>query len=433
MKKTRKERGWLKKTFKRAMDKELREHKSSFIVFYILRALVIVSLVRQIILDNYEGAFFCILTIVLLYVPSAAGTRLIAQTEKIVLSAARHPAEATLRRLFAFAGNDSAQSLSPDVTLQLSTVNPVEISGDTATVNLAASALSLSHSDLYVACQAIANTLTQWGDIRYVNVLVSSIQPGLDVGASVPAGCFAANAADTIDAMLTAAQTQSAAPADRRISLNATLYYPTYSGKGILAETRTLSFAGRDKGEMIKTLLSALSQGAQTLGNTPAMPELSVYLTEAPAVQEETVVEESTVKKPVSEEEAPVEEKDAETPEQPAVPSGSNSIKELFKFHCTADDTHADQTYNWFGSYVKYNNDIAYDAARGVWTASANITNVQTLLSTGVKAPNKVWGKTLPHRCRRQYCPHRDHQAGLGCKCYWPECFRHRNHWPVAA
>ena len=118
---------------------------------------------------------------------------------------------------------------------------------------------------------------------------------------------------------------------------------------------------------------------------------------EAPAVQEETVVEESTVKKHVSEEEAPVEENDAETPEQPAVPSGSNSIKELFKFHCTADDTHADQTYNWFGSYVKYNNDMAYDAARGVWTATANITNVQTLLSTGVKAPNKVWGKTHYH------------------------------------
>ena len=118
---------------------------------------------------------------------------------------------------------------------------------------------------------------------------------------------------------------------------------------------------------------------------------------EAPAVQEETVVEESTVKKPVSEEEAPVEENDAETPEQPAVPSGSNSIKELFKFHCTADDTHADQTYNWFGSYVKYNNDMAYDAARGVWTATANITNVQTLLSTGVKASNKVWGKTHYH------------------------------------
>lgn len=54
---------------------------------------------------------------------------------------------------------------------------------------------------------------------------------------------------------------------------------------------------------------------------------------EEPTVQEETVVEESTVKEPVSEKEAPVELNDAETPEQPAVPSGSNSIKELFKFH----------------------------------------------------------------------------------------------------
>ena len=82
---------------------------------------------------------------------------------------------------------------------------------------------------------------------------------------------------------------------------------------------------------------------------------------------------------------------------EPVVPSGANSAKELFKFHCTVDDTHADQTYNWFGNYVKYNNDKTYDAERGVWTATANITNVQTLLSTGVKAPNKVWGKTHYH------------------------------------
>ena len=58
------------------MAKELREHKSSFIVFYILRALVIVTLVRQIFLHNYEGAFFCILTIALLYVPSWVQVRL---------------------------------------------------------------------------------------------------------------------------------------------------------------------------------------------------------------------------------------------------------------------------------------------------------------------------------------------------------------------
>ena len=83
---------------------------------------------------------------------------------------------------------------------------------------------------------------------------------------------------------------------------------------------------------------------------------------------------------------------------EPAVPSGSNSSKELFKFHCTTDsETHVDQTYNWFGSYVKYNGDMTFDEARGVYTATANITNVQTLLSFGTKAPNKVWGNTHYH------------------------------------
>ena len=59
-----------KKSMKQAMAKELREHRSSFIVFYTLRILVLVVLVRQLFLHNYEGAFFCILTILLLYVPS---------------------------------------------------------------------------------------------------------------------------------------------------------------------------------------------------------------------------------------------------------------------------------------------------------------------------------------------------------------------------
>ena len=56
--------------FRQALDKELREHKSSFIVFYILRALVLVALVRNLMRGSYESAFFCILAYGLLYVPS---------------------------------------------------------------------------------------------------------------------------------------------------------------------------------------------------------------------------------------------------------------------------------------------------------------------------------------------------------------------------
>ena len=63
-------RRWEKKAFRKAMDKERREHRSSFIVFSILRILVLAVLVRQIMLASYESAFFCVLTLLLLYVPS---------------------------------------------------------------------------------------------------------------------------------------------------------------------------------------------------------------------------------------------------------------------------------------------------------------------------------------------------------------------------
>ena len=49
---------------------ELKDHKQSFLVFSILRFLVIVVLVRQIMLQSYQSAFLCILTLLLLYVPS---------------------------------------------------------------------------------------------------------------------------------------------------------------------------------------------------------------------------------------------------------------------------------------------------------------------------------------------------------------------------
>lgn len=53
-----------------AVNMELKEHKSSFLVFWILRTLVLVTLVRQAFLGNYESVFFCALTVLLLYLPS---------------------------------------------------------------------------------------------------------------------------------------------------------------------------------------------------------------------------------------------------------------------------------------------------------------------------------------------------------------------------
>ena len=54
----------------RALKMEIREHKSSFIVYVTLRALVILVMILQIFNRNYEGGFYCILTLILLMIPS---------------------------------------------------------------------------------------------------------------------------------------------------------------------------------------------------------------------------------------------------------------------------------------------------------------------------------------------------------------------------
>lgn len=61
--------------FKEAVKMELREHKSTFLVYSVLRILTILTLVRQFFLGNYEGFFLCVLTLILLVVPSVIQVR----------------------------------------------------------------------------------------------------------------------------------------------------------------------------------------------------------------------------------------------------------------------------------------------------------------------------------------------------------------------
>ena len=53
-----------------ALHMELREHRSSFIVYFTLRALVIATIILQILNRNYENVFLCALTLILLIMPS---------------------------------------------------------------------------------------------------------------------------------------------------------------------------------------------------------------------------------------------------------------------------------------------------------------------------------------------------------------------------
>ncbi|SHE50352.1 hypothetical protein [Lactonifactor longoviformis] len=54
----------------KAVHMELQEHKSSFLVYVILRLAVLLMMVLQLFNGNYENVFLCLLTLVLLMVPS---------------------------------------------------------------------------------------------------------------------------------------------------------------------------------------------------------------------------------------------------------------------------------------------------------------------------------------------------------------------------
>ena len=229
-------------------------------------------------------------TVATLFLPRVDGVRLIAQQVKVTLPAGRHGAEAVLRALLDHPGNAAVSPLSKSVRLQLAGVNPVEVSRDVATVNLAPSAHQLEPREFYTVCQAIANTLTELSDIRYVNVLVAGAQVGLDISASLPMGTLQRRTGEDTNALWEQAEAQRVLLSEdasvRRLSTTATLYFPARQGTGILPEVRSVSFEGQTPVQMVAGLLQELSRGAEYLGNVPTLPDLSKLLVEPPAVSD---------------------------------------------------------------------------------------------------------------------------------------------------
>lgn len=220
---------------------------------------------------------------VLLYLPSRDGTRLISVPETARFTASRHAAETLCDMLFSHEGTESAASLGGGVSLRLTDTDAVEISGEVATINLAASALRLSHEQLFTVGQALANTLCQFGDLKYVNILISGVQPGLDIAGTLPAGSFQPNTQEDLSTLWARA---SAPQTSARRAFAATLYYPAPSGKGILCEARTLSFSELSVSASARTLLEALSAEAEYLPALPLCPDLCGLLSQEPELSE---------------------------------------------------------------------------------------------------------------------------------------------------
>ena len=225
-----------------------------------------------------------------LYLPSHDGISLTPVHTQVSYSPVRPKAENLVRTLLAHPSSKQAASLGGDVKLSLYGISPVEVSRDVVTVNLSASALQLDRSALYLACQAIANTLTELPEINYVNFLMVDKPFGLDIANTLPMGALKSNSAQDLGAvyeqLLSRRVGVDESVENKPFSANVTLYFPLNETDGMVSETRPMSFENQVFADMVIAILRELGEGPEDASIlSPSLPLLADLLTSPPVLQ----------------------------------------------------------------------------------------------------------------------------------------------------
>lgn len=225
-----------------------------------------------------------------LYLPRYDSTLLGARQTEVTFSAARPDSESLVRALLAQPDTGALSSLGGGVKLALYGVNPVEQSRNVVTVNLAASALQMDRKALYIACQAITNTLTELPSVDYANFLVVDRAIGLDIANTLPMGSFSRSVGMDVgaayDQLLLRRVDVTESAAKKPLSSEVTLYLPLANTPGVLSEVRSCSFSNQLTEDMVVVLLQELAAGSEQAVSAPSLPLLADLLTGKPVLKE---------------------------------------------------------------------------------------------------------------------------------------------------
>lgn len=216
-----------------------------------------------------------------LYFLSVDGGRLIPVTRSVTVEGGKSRAQAALDALLAGpeAGEDGAAW--PD----LGTVRGerlLEVSCGVATVDLPARVRTLSQEMLYAVRMAIANTLTEFAEISYVNVLIGGREEGLDLGATLPVGTITRVDDLDVGARYSRLHEQRLSPGG--VTLLTTLYFPAAQGGLLLPEVRSIAYAQVSPIEYLYTLLEELGKGAGLTLCAQDVPAPMDYIEEMPEI-----------------------------------------------------------------------------------------------------------------------------------------------------
>ena len=158
----------------------------------------------------------------------------------------------------------------------------LEVSAGVATVDLPAHARTLPQETLYAVRMAIANTLTEFSEISYVNVLVGGREEGLDLGATLPVGTL--TRVDELDIASRYSRLLKQRLSGEGVKLLTTLYFPTEDGRMVLPEVRNVAYAQVSPIEYLYTLLGELGKGASLELCAQEVPAPLEYIKEMPEI-----------------------------------------------------------------------------------------------------------------------------------------------------
>ena len=216
-----------------------------------------------------------------LYFLGENGEALRPVTREVTVPGGTSRAQAALEALLSGPQEGERGVYWPDVGVSRSE-RLLEISGGVATVDLSAHARTLAQQTLYAVRLAIANTLTEFSEISYVNVLIGGREEGLDLSARLPVGTL--THVDDLNVGARYSRLHEQRLSGEGVTLTTTLYFPAQDGRLILPEVRNIAYAQVAPIEYLYTILGELGKGAGLALCAQEIPAPLEYIKEMPEI-----------------------------------------------------------------------------------------------------------------------------------------------------
>lgn len=216
-----------------------------------------------------------------LYFLAPDGTTLVPVVRRVTAAGGEGRVAAALAALLEGPKNGETGVTWPALSAARS-VRLLEVSSGVATVDLPADARMLPQETLYAVRMAIANTLTEFSEVSYVNVLIGGREEGFDLGGTLPVGTV--TRAENLNMGTQYRRLDEQRLSGEGATLMTTLYFPSADGSLVLPEVRNVRYQETAPIEYLYTLLEEIGKGTENPLASRDVPAPLDYIREMPEI-----------------------------------------------------------------------------------------------------------------------------------------------------